>query len=50
MGFCGGLTKFSTFANQTLALDTGKGMINVAASVLGCLFMAWLGLTISGTR
>lgn len=50
VGFCGGLTTFSTFANQTLALDTGKGLLNVAASVLGCLFMAWLGLTLSGAR
>ena len=50
VGFCGGLTTFSTFANQTLALDTGKGLVNVAASVLGCLFMAWLGLTLSGAR
>ncbi len=50
VGFCGGLTTFSTFANQTLALDTGKGLLNVAASVLGCLFMAWVGLTLSGAK
>ena len=50
VGFCGGLTTFSTFANQTLALNTGKGFINVAVSVLGCLFMAWVGLTVSGAR
>ncbi len=50
VGFCGGLTTFSTFANQTLALDAGKGFLNVAASVCGCLLMTWLGLTISGGR
>ncbi|CAG0931552.1 Putative fluoride ion transporter CrcB [Planctomycetaceae bacterium] len=50
IGFCGGLTTFSTFANQTLAEAPGKAMINVAASVVGCLFMAWVGLSVSGAR
>ncbi|KAA0216199.1 CrcB family protein [bacterium] len=50
VGVCGGLTTFSSFANQTLALDSGKGLLNVAASVLGCLAMAWAGLALSGGR
>ncbi|HRJ77155.1 MAG: putative fluoride ion transporter CrcB [Planctomycetes bacterium] len=50
VGVCGGLTTFSAFANQTLALDSGKGMLNVAASVLGSLAMAWAGLALSEGR
>lgn len=50
IGFCGGLTTFSTFANQTLALTSGKALVNVAASVAGSLGAAWLGLLLSGVR
>lgn len=50
VGVCGGLTTFSTFASQTLDLNSGKAMINIAASVAGGLFLAWLGLMITGGR
>jgi CrcB protein len=50
VGICGGLTTFSTFANQTLALNGGKALINVAASVIGGLALAWVGLALSGGR
>jgi len=49
-GICGGLTTFSTFAQQTLAASPAKGLINVAASVVGGLALAWVGMWISGGR
>jgi CrcB protein len=47
VGVCGGLTTFSTFANQTVHLGSGKALLNVAASVVGGLFLAWLGAWIT---
>ena len=47
IGFCGGLTTFSTFAYETARLaEDGAGrhaVLNVAANVLTCLAAAALG-------
>lgn len=47
VGICGGYTTFSSFSLQTLALardgDITRATLNVAASVLFCLFGVWLG-------
>ncbi|MCC6572504.1 MAG: CrcB family protein [Planctomycetes bacterium] len=53
VGICGGLTTFSTFANQTWDLfrtSTGLGLANIAVSVVLSLGAAWLGLFLSGAR
>lgn len=50
VGVCGGMTTFSTFANQTLELNPGKAFINIGASVAGGLLLAWLGLTLAGGK
>lgn len=43
VGVCGGLTTFSAFAGQTLALTSGKALLNIGASLGGGLALAWLG-------
>lgn len=53
VGFCGGLTTFSAFANQTWSMfdrSTGLALANVGASVVLSLGAAWLGLMLAGGR
>ncbi|MCX7057198.1 MAG: fluoride efflux transporter CrcB [Proteobacteria bacterium] len=51
VGLCGGYTTFSAFSLQTLGLlqagDVGRALLNVAASVLGCLAATWAGYTLA---
>jgi CrcB protein len=48
VGFIGAFTTFSTFSLETLYLieqgSLNKAALNIAVSVLGCLFAVWIGL------
>jgi CrcB protein len=48
VGFIGAFTTFSTFSLETLYLieqgSLTKAALNIAISVLGCLFAVWIGL------
>lgn len=50
VGLLGAFTTFSTFSIETLNLieqaDYLKALLNILASVLACLFAAWIGLTL----
>jgi len=53
VGFLGGFTTFSTFANDSYNLVTqGQamlGFINILLSVVPALFAIWLGLRLAGS-
>ena len=50
-GFLGGLTTFSAFSGESLALlrhgDLGLAAAHTLAHVLGALFAAWLGMRLA---
>lgn len=53
VGFLGGFTTFSTFANDSLSLmksgDASMGLLNIIASVIPGVLAVWLGLRLTGS-
>lgn len=47
VGFCGALTTFSTFAYHVTSLERGRRSLYAAASVVGALLAAALGLALA---
>jgi CrcB protein len=51
VGLLGGFTTFSAFSMETVTLfqggEAGGAFSNLALSVLGCLFAAWVGISIA---
>jgi CrcB protein len=43
IGFCGGLTTFSTFILQTMEIPAGMAALNVAANIVFCLASVYIG-------
>lgn len=53
VGFLGGFTTFSTFANDSLSLmksgEASLGFLNILASVLPGILAVWFGLKLAGS-
>lgn len=47
VGFCGGLTTYSSFAVQTMDAEARRGVAYALTTVAGCLACAWLGYVLA---